>query len=184
MGGRSALVPQTISTVSVPQANPLNLTPPPADVDYRIVTKGCGTSPACPTAPQGWYADLPTTGERTTGTPKLVSGNVFFNTFIPSVSPCEFGGTGWLMSLNYLTGAMPSPGVFDSNEDAKIDGSDTPVSGAQIGAALGGTTLIKGSGAVTTGVGVSSTTEGKTPTMLINFGAGSRGRITWREIVQ
>jgi len=184
VGGRSALVPQTISTVSVPQANPLNLTPPPADVDYRIVTKGCGTSPACPTAPQGWYADLPTTGERTTGTPKLVSGNVFFNTFIPSVSPCEFGGTGWLMSLNYLTGAMPSPGVFDSNKDAKIDGSDTPVSGAQIGAALGGTTLIKGSGAVTTGVGVSSTTEGKTPTMLINFGAGSRGRITWREIVQ
>jgi hypothetical protein len=31
---------------------------------------------------------------------------------------------------------------------------------------------------------VSSTTDGKTPTDLINFGAGARGRINWREIVQ
>jgi len=183
VGGRSALIPQTISTVAVAQANPLGLSPAPADVNYRVVAKGCGTSPTCPTSPQGWYADLPSTGERTTGSPKLVSGNVFFNTFIPSVSPCAFGGTGWLMSVNYLTGAMPQNGVFDSNKDGTINNLDTAVSGAQIGAALGGTTLIKGSTG-TTGVGVSSTTEGKTPTTLINFGAGSRGRITWREIVQ
>jgi type IV pilus assembly protein PilY1 len=185
VAGRSALIPQTISTVTVPQANPLNLDPPPPDVNYRKVTQACGVSPlpACPSPSQGWYSDLPSTGERTTGSPKLVSGNVFFNTFIPSVSPCEFGGTGWLMSVNYLTGAMPTPGVFDSNKSGAIDALDTPVSGAQIGAALGGTTLIKGSTG-TTGVGVSSTTEGKTPTTLINFGAGSSGRITWREIVQ
>jgi type IV pilus assembly protein PilY1 len=174
VGGRSALIPQTISTTTV------------SSVVYRTVTKGCGTTPlpACTSTPKGWYADLPTSGERTTGTPKLVAGNIYFNTFIPSVSPCEFGGTGWLMSMNYLTGALPVPGLFDTNNDGKINDLDTPVSGAQIGAALGGTTLIKGSGTSTTGVGVSSTTEGKTPTTLINFGAGSRGRITWREIVQ
>lgn len=128
--------------------------------------------------------DLPTPGERATGTPRLVSGIIFFNTFIPSVSPCEFGGTGWLMALDYLTGQLPVPGIFDTNNDGKVDSNDTVVAGIQVGAALGGTTLIKGSGVSTTGVGVSSTTSGSTPTTLINFGAGSRGRITWREIIQ
>jgi type IV pilus assembly protein PilY1 len=174
VGGRGALIPQTISTVAV------------SGVDFRTVTTGCGGAslPVCTASPKGWYADLPTTGERATGTPKLVAGNIYFNTFIPSTSACEFGGTGWLMAMNYLTGALPVPGLFDTNNDGKINDLDTAVSGAQIGAALGGTTLIKGSGTSTTGVGVSSTTEGTTPTTLINFGAGSRGRITWREIVQ
>lgn len=174
VGGRGALIPQTISTTTV------------SGVNYRTISPGCGASPkpACPASPQGWYTDLPTTGERATGTAKLVSGNIYFNTFIPSVSPCEFGGTGWLMALNYLTGELPSPGIFDTNKDGAVDNLDTAVIGAEIGAALGGTTLIKGSEASTTGVGISSTTEGKTPTTLINFGAGSRGRITWREIVQ
>ena len=172
--GRGALIPQTIETTTV------------SGTTYRTVTPGCGALPlpACPASPKGWYMDLPTSGERTTGTAKLVSGTIYFNTFIPSVSPCEFGGTGWLMAQDYLTGSMPQPGIFDTNKDGKIDDLDTPVSGGQIGAALGGTTLIKGSGGSTTGVGVSSTTDGGTATTIINFGAGSRGRITWREIIQ
>lgn len=174
VSGRGVLIPQAISTTTV------------SGVAFRTVTQGCGASPlpACPSPSQGWYADLPTPRERATGTARLVYGNIYFNTFIPSVSSCEFGGTGWLMALDYLTGALPLSGIFDTNNDGTIDNLDTAVSGAQIGAALGGTTLIKGSGASTTGVGVSSTTDGKTPTTLINFGAGSRGRITWREIVQ
>lgn len=171
VSGRAALIEQTVSTTTLPR---------------DTVTQACGLSPlpACPGTPQGWYMDLPTPGERATGTPRLVSGIIFFNTFIPSVSPCEFGGTGWLMALDYLTGQLPVPGIFDTNNDGKIDSNDTAVAGIQVGAALGGTTLIKGSGVSTTGVGVSSTTSGKTPTTLINFGAGSRGRITWREIIQ
>lgn len=171
VSGRGALIPQVVSTTTLPR---------------DTVSQGCGASPlpACPGSSQGWYMDLPTPGERTTGTPKLISGNIFFNTFIPSVSPCEFGGTGWLMALDYLTGALPVPGLFDTNNDGTVDSADDAVAGAQVGAALGGTTLIKGHGTSSTGVGVSSTTSGKTPTTLINFGAGSRGRITWREIVQ
>jgi type IV pilus assembly protein PilY1 len=187
VSGRGELSPQTIGTIFVAQANPLGLSPAPADVEYRTVTAGCGASPlpACPTTSKGWYVDLPTPGERSTGTARLVSGNIFFNTFIPSTSPCEFGGTGWLMALNYLTGAMPTPGgAFDTNNDGVIDSLDTPVAGVHVGAALGGTTPISGSGGSTTGVGVSSTTDGNTPTTLINFGAGSKGRINWREIVQ
>lgn len=169
VSGRSALIPQIVSTTTI---------------DRDTVTPGCGTLPVCPGSPQGWYMDLPIPKERVTGTPKLESGMIFFNTFIPSVTPCEFGGTGYSMSLDYLTGGLLQPGIFDTNNDGMIDSLDVAVAGVQVGAALGGTTLIKGAGASTIGVGVSSTTGGKTETTLINFGAGSRGRITWREIVQ
>lgn len=170
-GGRAALIPQTI------------------DASTRIVSQGCGGTlqPACPTSPKGWYADLPVSGERMTGSPKLIASNIFFNTFIPSVTPCDFGGTGYLMGLDYLTGAMLPLGTFDTNNNGGFDGGDIVSGGIQVGAALGGTTLIRGTiGGTggTTGVGVSSTTAGRTPTSLINFGLLSRGRINWREIIQ
>ncbi|KAF0098754.1 MAG: Tfp pilus assembly protein tip-associated adhesin PilY1 [bacterium] len=132
----------------------------------------------------GWYMDLPTSGERLTGIPKLEAGTIFFNTFIPSTSPCAAGGTGWLMTLDYINGGLLSFPLFDTNNDGVVNASDTLVGGLQIGAALGGTTLIQGVGAGSTGVGVSSLTSGSMTTTLINFGPGSRGRISWREIIQ
>lgn len=170
-GGRGALIPQLINATT------------------RVVSQGCGGTlqPACPTNSKGWYADLPVPGERMTGSPKLVASSIFFNTFIPSITPCDFGGTGYLMGLDYATGAMLPVGTFNTDGDNDIDSDDTVTGGIQVGAALGGTTLIRGTiggSGSTTGVGVSSTTAGRTPTSLINFGAGSRGRINWREIVQ
>ncbi len=167
VGGRSNLVPMVVSTTTNPRDT--------------VATACVG---ACPNPNSGWFLDLPVTGERVTGSPDLVSGTIFFNTFIPSTSPCDFGGTGWLMALDYLDGTLKSSAVFDSNNDGKIDVNDYKVAGIQVGAALGGTTLIKGSAASPIGVGVSSTTSGSTPTNQINFGAGSSGRITWREILQ
>jgi type IV pilus assembly protein PilY1 len=142
------------------------------------------TLPDCPSPARGWYTELPTSGERVTGSPKLDNGLIVFNTFIPSVSPCDFGGTGWLMALNYLTGTTPTSKVFDTNSDGKIDSADTAVSGLQVGAALGGSTLIKSAPGGTTSVAVSSLTTGKTASDLFSFGAGSVGRINWREILQ
>lgn len=168
VSGRGALIPQVINATT------------------RVVSQGCGgpAQPACSTTPQGWYADLPIVGEKLTGSPKLLASNVYFNTFIPSTSPCKFGGDGYLMGVDYMTGAMAPAGTFDTNNDGTIDSNDTAVGGILVGAALGGTTLIRGSAGSTVGVGVSSTTDGKTPTDLIDFGVGSRGRINWREIVQ
>lgn len=205
VSGRGELNPQTINTILVPQANPLNLSPAPADKEYRTVTPGCGASPlpACLTAPKGWYVDLPVSGERTTGTATLVSGKIFFNTFIPSVSPCEFGGTGWLMALNYLTGDMSTPGgTFDSNLDGAIDSLDTPVAGSKIGASLGGTTIVStspspSSSTTTTSGGTTTTSGGNNGALGLNsnldgsmsstqfaFDPNAIGRINWREIVQ
>jgi type IV pilus assembly protein PilY1 len=134
---------------------------------------------------KGWYINLPTSKERTTGQPKLDSGTVWFNTFIPSTSPCEGGGTGWLMSMNYLDGKMPTSQLYDTNNDSAINSSDTLVSGFQVGAALGGTTLITNANVNSPGIGVSSLTNSALSTILLNLGgSGSRGRVNWREIIQ
>lgn len=146
--------------------------------NYRTVsTNSIGTWGAGAGQYMGWYMDLPTSGERITGIPKLVNGIIYYNTFIPSTSPCASGGTGWLMSMNYLTGSMPSYPVFTAL-------GSTVAAGLQVGAALGGTTLIQGANASTSGVGVSSLTSGSMATTNINFGTGAHGRVNWREIVQ
>lgn len=140
----------------------------------RTVTGTAGSS--------GWYLDLPTTGERATGIPKLINGILYINTFIPSTSPCDAGGTGWLMAMNYYTGLTPSHQVFPAF-------GTTPVAGVQFGAALGGTTLIQSSNS-STGYAVMSLTKGNIATLgtggvpQINFGPSVRGRVNWREIVQ
>ena len=140
------------------------------------------TSPCTPTH-MGWYLDLPTSKERVTGIPQVVRRLVFFNTFIPSEQPCDAGGTGWLMVLDWRTGGLPSNRVFDTNGSGVIDSTDTAAGGYQVGGALGGTTLIPGqTGSV--GVGVSSLTSGRLVSTLINFGSSRWERFNWREIVQ
>ncbi len=136
----------------------------------------------CPGTYMGWYFDMPATGERTTGVPKLDNGVIFFNTYIPSASVCDQGGTGWLMALQYDDGSALDYPIVDTSNSGSIGADDTIVSGVKVGAALGGTTLIRGVGAGSTGIGVSSLSSGAMDTMLINFGAGARGRITWREL--
>lgn len=134
---------------------------------------------------RGWYLNLPTSGERMTGVPKLDSGLIFFNTFIPSTSPCDAGGTGWFMGLDYLSGKMPSHELFDTDGDGDIDSSDTTVSGFQVGAVLGGSTLINSTTPGGLGVIVSSKTSGAPPGAVpYKPDPSIRGRITWREIVQ
>lgn len=144
----------------------------------------CQKPPVDWTADMGWYVNLPTNGERATGITKLLNGVLYVNTFIPSASPCDSGGSGWLMALDYATGEDPAFAVFDVDNSGTIDAADALISGMQVGAALGGTTLIQGADVDSLGVGVSSLTSGVMRTNLINFGAGARGRVSWREIVQ
>jgi len=136
------------------------------------------------TKTNGWVLDLPTSGERATGIPKLVNGVIFFNTFIPSSSSCAENGTGWLMTLNYKTGKTPDFEIFDTDASGTIDGSDTAVGGFKVGAALGGTNLLMGAGSSTTGAGVSYLTSGALSTTLLSFGSTAKGRVSWREIVR
>jgi type IV pilus assembly protein PilY1 len=53
----------------------------------------------------GWYTSLPNARERAMVTPVLLSGTVFFPTFIPNSEICTSSGTSLLYALFYLTGS-------------------------------------------------------------------------------
>ncbi len=71
----------------------------------------------------GWYMDLPEAGERVLNPAQLRGEIVFFETFTPSQSACDGGGSSWLMSVD-LDGSNPDQPVFDTNNDGVIDGND------------------------------------------------------------
>ncbi|MDH2919234.1 MAG: PilC/PilY family type IV pilus protein [Sideroxydans sp.] len=60
---------------------------------------------------KGWYVDLSVTGgtigERIITAPAISNTTIVFSTNVPSsADPCSPGGSSWLYSLNYATGAM------------------------------------------------------------------------------
>ncbi|MDZ7748181.1 MAG: hypothetical protein U5K43_04480 [Halofilum sp. (in: g-proteobacteria)] len=72
---------------------------------------------------------MPTTatdyGERAITDPLLRNERIIFTTLIPSQSPCDFGGDGWLMELDTEDGGHLDEPPFDLNDDATFDDSDT-----------------------------------------------------------
>jgi type IV pilus assembly protein PilY1 len=77
----------------------------------------------------GWHLDLvlkgaaSNFGERQVSDSVVRSGRTIFTTLIPPVAqsgasdPCKFGGEGWLMELNAVTGARMEFSPFDVNGD-------------------------------------------------------------------
>ena len=98
---------------------------------YRIVSNNpvlyTGAS-----AKKGWMIDLPTVGERSVTDPLVRNGRVIFTTTIPSSGTCDFGGTSWLMELDYLTGGLLSSPPLDTNNDGVINAADLIVAGYSI----------------------------------------------------
>ncbi len=72
----------------------------------------------------GWYLELTDSGERAVTDPVVRGDIVYFDTTIPSSQPCSYGGTGWLMSVNYVNGGRPDSAVFDYNDDGAVDDQD------------------------------------------------------------
>jgi type IV pilus assembly protein PilY1 len=79
---------------------------------------------AAPASALGWFMDLPTQGERVVARPILNAGRIIFVSLIPSTSPCEAGGSGWLMELNAADGSRLNGSPFDLNNDGNIDAAD------------------------------------------------------------
>ncbi len=132
---------------------------------------------------KGWYFDLPVSGERITGVSILEGGMFTFVTIIPSTSPCDFGGRGFLNSVDFLTGGMLSFPAFDINRNRIIAIDDGLSAGVEIGFAVGGGRKLLGQDQdiVVTPPGDNSPLE---LTPLAKGDAGLRGRISWRELIQ
>ena len=81
-------------------------------VNYKNVAKGDR---------YGWYLDLPASGERVVTDARIRGKLIYFNTLIPGdPRPCATGGTGWLMSVEAVTGDSPRTPAFDFDGDGKI----------------------------------------------------------------
>lgn len=154
---------QQIQTAGVPSTGSQN------PVNYSTLVKG-------------WYTNLPGSGERLVAIPAVKDGILTFTSISPSISPCDFGGKGKVYRLDYLTGAMLSFPVFDTNGDGVVDANDALSAATEIGFSPGGVTHLEG---VDSDLLASSKADGtlvKTPTA--KGPLSMRGRITWRELVQ
>jgi type IV pilus assembly protein PilY1 len=78
----------------------------------------------------GWFIRLKPpapaagVGERVNASAVVRHGRLIFTTLIPPVDTCEFGGSGWLMEMDAVSGKRFNESVLDLNEDGQIDEKD------------------------------------------------------------
>lgn len=77
---------------------------------------------------RGWFIDLDEktstdAEERLVVSPQIQNNTLFFNTIVPNSQVCGFGGFGWLMAVDIITGGEPVA-TFDVNANGIIDGND------------------------------------------------------------
>lgn len=138
----------------------------------------------------GWYMDLEDKaavggavtreGERVVTDSLLRREVLLFNTIIPDNAECSSGGTGWLMSLDYLTGLAPSFAVFDADKDGTIGGQgDIGYVGEKYTEGLPSQSGVLGDHQYTPG------SDGDIETREIYVGKGSKeGRLSWEELLR
>ncbi len=108
----------------------------PTDLTVRDVEtdSSSGTTVVVPTATStcdtdaatnGWYFNLPQSGERVLSKGVVASGVLFFTSFVPTTSSCSFGGDAFLYALDYDTGCPLDTSVIDVTGDGSVDSSDT-----------------------------------------------------------
>jgi type IV pilus assembly protein PilY1 len=143
----------------------------------------------------GWYLDLPTSGERQVSTPILRAGRIIFTTVIPSGDECSAGGDSWLMELDALSGSRLDTSPFDLNRDFAFDiddfvpldpsNPDSPlvaVSGRKSKEGIIKTPgIISGCAPGNIECKYASGSKGKIDTTIENAG-NQKGRLSWREI--
>ncbi len=73
-------------------------------------------------ASDGWYIDLPGTGERALNEPILALGTLLFSTVIPNSQPCSGGCGGFVYAVNALNGDGGQNYLIDSANNTAYDG--------------------------------------------------------------
>ncbi|KNZ33067.1 MAG: hypothetical protein AD742_08465 [Methylibium sp. NZG] len=74
---------------------------------------------------KGWYLNLPASGERVVADARFRAGRLIFTSMIPDTSAaCSFGGTGWLLEFDAITGNRLDSATFDTNNDRVVDVAD------------------------------------------------------------
>ena len=119
-------------------------------------------------------------GERQVSNAIVRGGRVIFTTLVPSSLECEFGGTSFLMELDFRSGGALGFPVFDLNGDGGYDGDDTGASGRASDVGIIPTVSILADGAQDFAFG--SGASGDIDVIQLRFGSESFGRQSWRQI--
>ena len=133
----------------------------------------------------GWYMDF-TSGERVV-TDAVIRGDlVFFNTTIPDSSPCNFGGTGWLMVAKWENGGRPDTVAFDLNGDLNLGTLDQIDGEAAAGMLVTGLPTSPVNLSNKRYVSTTDTSDGDSieDTTLKEVSSADTGRLSWEELVQ
>jgi type IV pilus assembly protein PilY1 len=146
----------------------------------------------------GWFMDLPESGERVDVNPIGRDGRFVFATRTPSSTACAAGGNSWLMEFNYLTGGRLDVSPFDVNGDGVINYADfqtvtlsdgstaqVPVSGYRAdGSGMIATPTVIATENNNREFKVQTDTTGKVSSVLESVASSLSGRISWKEILQ
>ncbi len=152
-------------------------------VDYRTTTQN---EVNYSSTVKGWYIDLPISGERLTATPEITDGLFRFNTIVPSASPCDFGGRGFVNLIDFLTGGMLTLPAFDTNKNRVLSLDDGSSSSIELSFSPGGVASIFNTASTANADYIIINTINGSPEWALQAqgAAGLRGRITWKEFSQ
>lgn len=139
----------------------------------------------------GWKLDLMPTnvngsantsnfGERQVSNAIVRNGRVIFTTLVPSSVECEFGGTSFLMELDFRSGGALEFPAFDLNNDGEYDGDDGDASGRASDVGIMPTVSILSDGAQDVAFG--SGASGDIDVIQLSVGNESYGRQSWRQL--
>lgn len=148
---------------------------------------------------KGWYVNLPDAGERVVADARFRGGRIIFTSLTPDISdPCAFGGSGWVMEFDAITGNRLDTATFDTNGDNTLISSGVGTdfmsfvgqgpslrnsSGRRIGAIpaapgfmgnRNGTTSLEDK--------YLNTSEGSVVRVRETAGRGGEARVMWREV--
>ncbi len=119
-------------------------------------------------------------GERQVSNAIIRNGRVIFTTLIPSTVECEFGGTSFLMQLDFRDGSALEFPAFDLNGDGEYDGDDTDASGRASDVGIMPTVSILADGAQDVAFG--SGASGDIDVIELSVGIEAFGRQSWRQL--
>ncbi|HEX4235273.1 MAG TPA: PilC/PilY family type IV pilus protein [Caldimonas sp.] len=145
---------------------------------------------------RGWYLDLPDSGERVVSDARFRGGRAIFTSITPDVSsPCAYGGSGWVIELDAMTGNRFDSTTFDTNGDNALTNSDyisrtgipsqaQNTSGRRIAAIPAAPGFMSNRAGGVTGLEDKfiNTSDGTVVRVRETSGAGREGRVMWHEV--
>lgn len=147
------------------------------------------TEAAFRTGKKGWRLDLPASGERIVTEVLIRAGKVIVSTLVPSSDPCAYGGDGWVMELDAITGNRADSPALDTNGDNRVDAADrltlsgqlAHVSGVRVGGIPSAPSIVRASDRALDDK-IVNTSSGTTVRIRESGITATSGRSSWEQL--